>query len=462
MAVNPKPRLKPLNAMDAYLIRLESPVTHMHTASLLTLRRPEGAGPGYVQELFQLLLSLPFAATSPFCYRLYRGRRWRKPSWEVLDEIDIAYHLRLEVLPAPGGRDELTALIGQLHSIPLDISQPLWQCCLIDGLADGRFAIYLKMHHALADGGTVVRLITSFLSEEPVPFSLELAQERRKQVFGASAPPAVPTDSGPGKFAALRMAASVLAAQYKAAMRRDDLEIVAPYATPATPFDCPLGPDRNYALQSISLSRLRELHDRAGATINDLVLASCAAALRRYLLEIDALPDRPLVTSVAVALEREEGHTEEGNEIAGVYMALPTHLEDDGERLAFVHSSMAKAKKMLLSQPKAAIQMYLQLTSLPFATTQMIGLGTLVRPYSNVTISNVPGPRETLYFHGALVEHMYPASVIFNRQALNITVRGCTDYLNIGVVACSKAVPDLQQLTDYIVEAVGDIEAGLR
>ncbi len=461
MAVQAKQRLKPLNAMDAYLVRLESPITHMHTASLLTLRRPESAGPEYVQVLFQLLLSLPFGATPPFCYRLYRGRRWRKPRWEVLDEVDIRYHLRSERLPAPGGRDELTALIGRLHSIPLDIEHPLWQCYLIDGLADGRFAIYLKMHHALADGGTVVRLITSFLSEEPVPFTLELAHERRKHVFGASAPPAVPTASGPGKFAALRMAASILTAQYKAAKRGDDPEIVAPYVTPSTPFDCPLGPDRNYALQSISLSRLRELHDRAGATINDLVLASCAAALRRYLLDIHALPDRPLVTSVAVALEREEGHTDEGNEIAGVYMALPTHLEDDRARLAFVHSSMAKAKKMLLSQPKAAIQMYLQLTSLPFALSQMSGLGTLAPPYSNVTISNVPGPRETLYFHGALVEHMYPCSVIFNRQALNITVRGCTDYLNIGLVACSKAVPDLQRLADYIVEALEAMEARL-
>jgi diacylglycerol O-acyltransferase / wax synthase len=448
-----KPKLKPLSPMDAYLVRLETPNTHMHTASLLVLRRPDNAAPDFVRKLYEQLVALPFAQTPPFFYRLYRGRRWRKPAWEVVDSLDTAYHLRFSSLPSPGDRGELTGLVQQLHSEPLDFSRPLWQCHMIDGLADNCFAFYLKMHHALADGGTVVRLITTFLSEQPEPFSLELAQQRHQAVFGVSSPTASKIEIG--KVKAMRLAFATLLRQLRT---RDDPEIVTPYVAPVTPFDCPLGPDRTYALQSIGLGRLSALRKKSGATINDLVLAACADALRRYLHEVDALPERPLVVSVAVALEREEGHVGEGNEVAGVYIALPTHLEDGRERIAFVHSSMNKAKEAVLGMPKAAIEAYLRLTSIPFATSQMLGLGTLFPPYSNVTISNVPGPREKLYFHGARVEHMYPASVIFNRQALNITVRGCTDDLNIGVVACSKAVPDLQRLTDYIVDAVAQLE----
>jgi diacylglycerol O-acyltransferase / wax synthase len=449
-----KPKLKLLSPMDAYLVRLETPNTHMHTASLLVLRRPDRATPDFVRELYEQLVALPFAQTPPFFYRLYRGRRWRKPAWEVVDDLDMAYHLRFSSLAAPGNREDLTALVQQLHSEPLDFSRPLWQCHMIDGLADNCFAFYLKMHHALADGGTVVRLISTFLSEQPEPFSLQLAQQRHKAVFGApAAATASKTEIGKGK--AMKLAFSTLVKQLRT---RDDPEIVTPYVAPATPFDCPLGPDRTYALQSIGLGRLSALRKKSGATVNDLVLAACADALRRYLLEVDALPARPLVVSVAVALEREEGSIGQGNEVAGVYIALPTHLADGRERIAFVHSSMNKAKEAVLGMPKAAIEAYMRLTSIPFATSQMLGLGTLFPPYSNVTISNVPGPREKLYFHGARVEHMYPASVIFNRQALNITVRGCTDDLNIGVVACSRAVPDLQRLTDYIVDAVAHLE----
>jgi WS/DGAT/MGAT family acyltransferase len=456
-----KLRLKPLSPMDAYLVRLETPNTHMHTASLLVLRRPGNAGPDFVRKLYEQLTVLPFGQTPPFFYRLYRDRRWRKPAWEVVDELDMAYHLRFSSLPSPGDRKALTGLVQQLHSAPLDFSLPLWQCHMIDGLADDCFAFYLKMHHALADGGTVVRLISTFLSEQPEPFSLQLAEQRHKAVFGTAAPTAVTkTEISTGK--AMRMAFSTLLRQLRTTLRHDDPEIVTPYVAPTTPFDCPLGPDRSYALQSIKLDRLGALRKASGATVNDLVLAACAAALRRYLLEVGALPRRPLVASVAVALEREEGHIGEGNEVAGVYIALPTHLEHGRERIAFVHSSMNKAKAAVLTMPKAAIEAYLRLTSIPFAVSQMVGLGSLFPPYSNVTISNVPGPREKLYFHGARVEHMYPASVIFNRQALNITVRGCTDDLNIGVVACRKAVPDLQRLTDYIVEAVDHLEHEFR
>jgi diacylglycerol O-acyltransferase / wax synthase len=447
--------LKKLNAMDAFMLRMESGVVHMHTASLLVLRKPREAGVDYVADLFQLMKGLPFARTKPFCYRLYRQRRWIRPSWEVVEAVDADYHLRHWTLPSPGGEAELTALVGQLHSPPLDRLRPLWECHVIDGLGAERFAVYLKMHHALADGGTVVRLVTAYLSESPKPFSLAEAQERRRQAVAGIAPQA---KASPGTLRAAAQVGGALTKLFKATVRRDDPQFAIAYQGPPTPLNCAITAQRAYAIQSVSLARLRVLHDSSGATINDLVLALCADALRRYLEGLDALPDRPLVTSIPVALEREQGSVAQGNEVASITMALPTHLDSGRDRVEFIHSSMNKAKSHVLSMSKPAVEAYTALTTAPFSLSQMMRVGTRIPPSSNLVISNVPGPTQPLYFHGSLVEHMYPGSVIFDGQALNITARGCSGQINFGLVACPRAVPDLQLLADYIGEALDHLE----
>jgi diacylglycerol O-acyltransferase len=239
--------------------------------------------------------------------------------------------------------------------------------------------------------------------------------------------------------------------------RQSDPEVASAYRGPPSIFARPIGPGRAYAIQSLSLSRLRALGKETNSTINDLILAICAGALRRYLLRQGLLPDRALVTSVPVALEREEEHALEGNQVSGVLIALPTHLEDVRARLAFTKSTMRKAKEQVLAMPKQAIQLYANLQMLPFASTQMLGVGAHIPPLSNLVISNVPGPRKILYYHGAQVEHMYPASVIFDGQALNITVRGYADTLNFGIVACPLALPQLQTLADDVASAAEEV-----
>jgi diacylglycerol O-acyltransferase / wax synthase len=443
--------LRKLGSTDAFLLRLESPDTHMHTGSLLTLKLPHSAPADYMQQLFQLVCSLPHTESPPFCYRLHRGRRWRSPAWERVQSIKLDYHVRRESLPAPGGDSELATLVGRIHSQALDLSRPLWRCYLIEGLAADRFAIYLKMHHALADGGTVVRMISSLLSESPGPFSLDEALARRY----AEARAPLPGSGAPtvGKLQVLSQVSRAFAHSARSAWRRDDPELAVPYGGPPSMFGRPIGPDRSYAIQSLSLATLRELGKKTGSTINDLVLVICAGALRSYMLRQDSLPSRAMVTSVPVALQREQENALEGNEVSGVLMALPTHLADVRERLAFTRSAMRKAKEQVLAMPKAAILLYTNLQLLPFMSTQVMGVGARIPPLSNLVISNVPGPRKALYYHGAAVEHMYPASVIFPGQALNITVRGYGDTLNFGIVACPNAVPALHTLAGDVSQA---------
>lgn len=453
--MKPGQKVKKLGSTDAFLLRLESSNIHMHTGSLLTLRLPDDAPGDYIAQLFQLISKLPFGESPPFCYRLHKARRWWAPAWERVGEVDASYHVRGESLPAPGGVMELTSLVARLHSQPMDISRPLWSCHLIDGLADRRFAIYLKMHHALADGGTVVKMISALLSESPEPFSLDDALARR---YTAARPaPSREISPATGRIAVMWQVGKTIASAINSGWRRHDPEVALAYRGPPSLFARPIGPGRAYAIQSLSLSGLRALGKKTDSTINDLVLAICAGAVRRYMMRQDMLPDQALVTSVPVALERDEAHALEGNEVSGVLIALPTHLEDARARLAFTRSAMRKAKEQVLAMPKSAIQLYANLQMLPFAATQMMGIGARIPPLSNLVISNVPGPRKILYYHGAEVEHMYPASVIFDGQALNITVRGYADTLNFGIVGCPLALPQLDTLADDVAAAAEEL-----
>jgi WS/DGAT/MGAT family acyltransferase len=447
--------VRKLGSTDAFLLRLESPKIHMHTGSLLILRPPDSAPADYIEQMFQLVCGLPFGESVPFCYRLRKAQRWWSPAWERVQEVETSYHLRRESLPTPGGVRELTALVGRLHSQPLDLFRPLWTCHLIDSLAEGRFAFYLKMHHALADGGTVVKLISALLSESPEPFSLDKALASRYAAAQSGPPPRATPRAG-GKLAVMGQLGKAVASAITSDRRRGP-EVARAYRGPASLFGRAIGPDRAYVIQSLSISGLRALGKKTDATINDLVLAICAGALRRYMLRHGLLPERALVTSVPVALERDEAHALEGNEVSGVLMALPTHLEDVGARLAFTRTSMRRAKEHVLAMAKPAIKLHGNLQLLPFAITQMMGVGARIPPLSNVVISNVPGPRNTLYYNGAEVEHMYPASVIFDGQALNITVRGYADTLNFGIVGCPVALPRLYTLADDVADAAEEL-----
>jgi diacylglycerol O-acyltransferase len=301
-------------------------------------------------------------------------------------------------------------------------------------------------------------MLTSFLSDVPEPFSVERALLKRRRLRETAAP-AAPAGKEERKGRAVVMALRALWMQLRGAAHSRGDERVMPYRTPPTPFRRATGPDRGYAVLSLPLARLRALRDRSGATINDIVLEISAAALRQYLAERDALPAQPLVASVPVALERGAGDVDAGNELSAINVALPTHLDDPAERLGFIRRSMYEGKRFLFSMPKAAIDAYTSLVLMPFAVSQMLGFGERIRPYWNVVVSNVPGPRETLYLHGSRLEYMYPCSVVFHGHALNITARGCGDQLNFGLVVCRDAVPDVQRIADHIAAAFERLDA---
>jgi len=235
----------------------------------------------------------------------------------------------------------------------------------------------------------------------------------------------------------------------------------------ALPFDAPLSvlngrvrEKRRFATQQFPMARLRALADAAGCTLNDVVLAICGGSLRRFLLERDSLPDKPLTAGIPVSV-RPKDDQGTGNAISFIISTLGTDIEDAAERLAAIRASVRHAKAHVQGLPRQAMMQYTVLLMAPTIVTLLSGIGGRTRPMFNITISNVPGPDKPLYFRGARLEAIYPASIVTHGQALNITCESYAGTMNFGYTGCHASVPSLQKLAVYSAEALDELEAAI-
>jgi WS/DGAT/MGAT family acyltransferase len=376
-------------------------------------------------------------------------------AWSFDDDIDLEYHVRRSALPAPGRVRELLELTSRLHGTLLDRHRPLWESHLIEGLGDGRFAVYTKMHHALVDGISALRLLQGSLSSDPDDTEIQAPW---------ALPPVhrLPQKSNAGRLQRITGAAGSVAKYVPSTLGLAraaiiEQQLTLPYRAPRTMLNVPIGGARRCAAQSWSLERIKAVKNAAGVSINDVVLAMCAGALRSYLDDHNALPDTPLIAMVPVSL-RTENDADGGNVVSGVLCSLGTHLDDPAERLSTIHASM-RGNKEVLSQLPRAQAMALAATGIlgPAAVGGLPGLRSTPPPF-NVCVSNVPGVREPLYLNGARLDANYPMSIALDGQALNITLATSADSLDFGVVGCRRAVPHLQRLLGHLESALKDLE----
>jgi WS/DGAT/MGAT family acyltransferase len=231
--------------------------------------------------------------------------------------------------------------------------------------------------------------------------------------------------------------------------------MVLPYGAPRTMLNQPNSGSRRIAAQSWDISRVLKAGKARGVTLNDMVLAMSSGALRRYLIANDALPDEPLIASVPVSI-RTAG--DGGNAITFVLCNLGTHLSDPDERLETITTSMRATKAVMADRSGLQLTALGILTAVgPSALTRIPGSASMPPPY-NVLISNVPGPRERLFWNGAELEAIYPLSIPTENQALNITCLSYADHLEFGLVGCRRAVPKLQRLLDYLEDSLRELE----
>ncbi len=426
----------------------------MHVGSLQLFSPPPGSDVHDLSEIY--LAALGTAEIAPlFRKRLTRGvttlGQW---AWEEDAGIDLEHHVRHSSLPKPGRMRELLALCSRLHSTLLDRQRPLWEMHLIEGLEDGRFAVYTKIHHALLDGVSGLRLLERSLSTDPdardtpMPFAARPDKRRRK---GISANGLV---SG-GLHAAIdavTLGPKVLGL-VEQGLRHEGA--VLPGQAPRSILNVPITGSRRFAGDAWELDRVRTVAKKAEATINDVVLAMSAGALRDYLIGLDALPDDSLVAMTPVSLRTDD--SAEGNAVGAILCSLGTHLDDAEARLLHVRDSTRHAKASLkgLSQ--------LQVTAISAGLMSPLVLNTVfgvppVRPPFNLIISNVPGPRKPLYWNGARLDGMYPLSIPTAGQALNIT---CTSYdtqLQFGLTGCRRTLPHLQSMLVGLDAALTGLE----
>lgn len=453
-----------LNPVDAAFLRMESKRTPMHVAGLLVFRLPENAGPDYLNELFTFMRSQAVQCP-PFNWKLAPG--WLSglaPRWEPARHIDIEYHLRHSALPHPGGERELGVLVSRLHSQPMDMDKPLWECHLIEGLENGRFALYLKTHHAAVDGTSALKLINSWLSTDPDaanvagPWALDLPKKPRRAAD--ESPPRSVLGYG-FRLARENLRGTLeLAGSLRGMIRTEahpEGSIGAPTDTPRTLFNQRITPHRRLATQLFELRRVKALSQAENCTINDVCLAICGGAIRRYLLERDVLSDKSLVASVPVALPRPDGRP--GNRVAGFVCPVGTDLSSPRARLQRIRSVTADTKSRMKKLSDTALNQFAVLGISPLLLGQISGLLTRLPPLFNLTISNVAGSREPLYFRGARMEAMYPMSVLFDGHTLNITIVGYAEHLALGVTGCRDTIPNLQNLAVYAGLALDDLEA---
>lgn len=443
-----------MSPVDALFLSAESREHPLHVGSLQLFEPPVGAGRGFVRETHRAMLECtdvsPLFRKRPSSFR----GALTNVGWSTDDDVDLGYHVRRSALPAPGRVRELLELTSRLHSNLLDRHRPLWETHVIEGLRDGRFAIYSKIHHALVDGVSGLALMRQSLPTEPTD-----------RDFRATWSPVPPVATTQGKRNVLQQVGGVLGSVAglapstlrlaRAALLEQQLTL--PFGAPRTMLNVPVGGARRCAAESWELDRVQWVKDAAGVSLNDVVLAMCAGALRTYLDEYDALPDAPLVAMVPVSL-RNERDALGGNMVGAVLCNLATHLDDPAQRLEAIHNSMHDNKKVLAQLPRAqALALSMALLS-PAAINVLPGLAKATPPPFNVCISNVPGVREPRYFNGARLVGNYPMSLALNGQALNITLTGTADTLDFGVVGCRRSVPHLQRVLSHLETSLKELE----
>lgn len=446
-----------LGAVDHSFLWVESARTPMHTASLLTFRLPDDAPPDYLQQLFGYIRRLPIVSAPPFCYRLRHGIG-RRPRWQHVDRLDLDYHLRHSALPRPGGERELGVLISRLHSNPLDLSRPPWECHLVEGLDKNRFAVYLKMHRALADGPTVARLLNGLLWSLP-----EAPQDWERRPLAEPAARRLPEPQPPMQrvrnwWQTTASLVHALARTLRSALGRGEQRFLTPYTAPPSMLNADISAQRRYATQALPLARLQAVAQAAEATVGEVLFCICGAALRRYLIERDALPPRSLLASVPEGLAASTGAGEDRHGRGALIVELGTQIGDHRDRLRTIQQSVRPAREHVQALRPDAVRHYMQILAAPLVLAQRFGLAARIKPYANLAITSTPGLPERRYFRGAELEAVYPASLLFDGQALGITVRRYAGHLDIGIIACRDALPGIQRLSLYLDTAVGDVE----
>lgn len=459
--------MKRLTGWDAFLLYIEAPNVHMHTLKIAIVELDGLGGRKFGVEDYRRVLSMRLHKLDPMRYQLVDiPFKFHHPMWRENVHVDLEYHVRPMTLPAPGGRRELDDAIGQIAGVPLDRSRPLWEMYFIDGLADGRIAVVNKIHHALADGVAAANLLrhgcdlSSGLGDDQDAYETDPAPTKWQLIRSACRDHIRHAAQIPSTIA--YTAAGVN--RVRRSSRKFGPDLTMPFSPPPSFMNHVLRPERRFATASLALADILETKVALGVSINDLVLAMSAGALRKAALRYDGHADHPLLASVPVSFDFSSDRIS-GNRFTGVMMPVPIDLDDPLERIRSVHegAQVAKETNQLIGP---------ELVSRWSNYLPPIGIEALFKKLSqkdgetkvfNLNISNVPGPREPLRIGGATVTEIYSVGPLTAGSGINITVWSYVDQLNISVMTDLDSVQDAHEISSAMVDEMVEIRraAGL-
>lgn len=449
-----------LSGLDAGFLYVESAETPMHVGSL-TLYDPPADLAGSFAERVRAHIARRLHLSPLLRQRLApMPLDLGHPVWVEAGEVDLDWHVIGSRLPRPGRMAQLEALVATLHAERLDRSRPLWRFHVIEGLADGRCAMYAKVHHAALDGNAGVKLAEALMDVGPVPREIPPAKPRHPQRPGARRLLGELLDNSIGQYAKIArhvpdLARAAAGAVVEATGHLGEIASLRErLLAPRTPFNAQVGAERALRVHSLPLDDARAIATVAGVTLNDVVLATVSGALRRYLVERHALPRRSLVAAVPLSL-REAGDASMSNQVTMLPATLATNARSPASRIATIHAGMGQVKSVT-----GALRGLIPTDFPSLGAPWLIGglskllarsrLADRLPLPANLVISNVPGPPVPLWLAGARMRAYYPLSIVIHGLALNVTVHSYDGDLDFGLVACPRAVPGLEDLVDAL------------
>jgi diacylglycerol O-acyltransferase len=459
--------LKRLSGWDAVLLYSETPTVHMHTLKLAVIDISELSGRHFGIDEFREVIHGRLYKLEPFCYQLVDiPFKFHHPMWRENCEVDLGYHVRPYRVDSPGGRRQLDEAVGRIASSPLDRSKPLWEMYFIEGLANGRIAVLGKIHHALADGVASANLLARGMDLLQGPqtdrdsYAIDPAPGRAELVRSAFADHMRQISRLPG---VVRYTAQGIA-RIRKSDKKLSPELTRPFTPPPSFMNHRVDAQRKFATATLALADIKETGKHLGATINDMVLAISAGALRELSLKYDGHADHPLLASVPVSFDFSHDRIS-GNRFSGVMMVIPIQLDDPLERVQTVHDAAVEAKEThQLLGPELVSRWSAYFPPAPAERLfHWLAGKDGQNKVLNIPISNVPGPREPGRVGGALVTEIYSVGPLTTGSGLNITVWSYVDQLNISALSDGATLTDPHELIDAMIDAFIEIRraAGL-
>jgi len=447
-----------LTGLDAFFLYMETSTQPLNVCCVLELDTSTMLG-GYTYCRFRAAMAKHVNALPEFRMKLADTQlNLDHPVWVDDENFQLRRHLQRVGVPAPGGRRELAEICAYIAGLPLDRDRPLWEMWVLEGGARSDVVtVMLKVHHAVVDGVAGANLLAQLCTLDP-------DAPAPQPVGGAGGGnPLQIAASGLLGFALrpLRLAtvlpATILTLAQTVLRAREGRTMAAPFSAPATPFNGTITRYRNIAFSQLDMRDVMRVKDRFGVTVNDVVVALCAGVLRRFLLERGELPDNPLVATVPVSVH-DKSDRPGRNHTTWMFCRVESQISDPAERIRTTASGNTAAKDHTAAMGPTLLHDWTQFGGPTVFGTAMRILPRIPHsPVFNLILSNVPGPRDQLYFLGCQVDAMYPLGPILGGAGLNITVMSLNGELGVGIIACPDLVPELWDIADAFPDALKEL-----